>query len=139
MGRFGQQIGPQTTGRGFRGSTAEMNGNVFQCFNEGDTRNQFTKTVEALAGYIAKNLKFHGDLTPLVKDLTEPTIEMPDDLTPDEEDSPLLKALWNKKVDAYSKRLSYLDSNLKTVYSVIWGQCSETMKAKLKAHDDFEA
>jgi len=41
-------------------------------------------------------------------------------------------------VSAYCTRTDYLDSNLKTAYAVIWGQCSKAIKAKLTSLDDFE-
>jgi len=41
-------------------------------------------------------------------------------------------------VSAYCTHTDYLDSNLKTAYAVIWGQCSEAMKAKLTSLDDVE-
>ena len=41
-------------------------------------------------------------------------------------------------MSAYCTRTDYLDSNLKTVYAVIWGQCSEAVKAKVTSLDDFE-
>jgi len=41
-------------------------------------------------------------------------------------------------VPAYCTRTDYLNSNLKTAYAVIWGQCSEAMKAKLTSLNDFE-
>jgi len=41
-------------------------------------------------------------------------------------------------VSAYCTRTDYLDSNLKTAYAVIWGQCSEAMKARLTSLDNFE-
>jgi acetolactate synthase regulatory subunit len=36
------------------------------------------------------------------------------------------------------KRVTILKGNLAAVYAVIWGQCSEAMKAKVKAHDDYQ-
>jgi hypothetical protein len=39
-----------------------MNGHVFQCFNECEDKKQFSKTVEALGEYIAKRLKYPGDM-----------------------------------------------------------------------------
>ena len=50
----------------------------------------------------------------------------------------LVIAIWEKKVSAYCTRTDYLNSNLKTAYAVIWGQCSEAMKAKLTSLNDFE-
>jgi hypothetical protein len=39
-----------------------MNGHVFERFHEGTKQGQFTKTVEALGEYIAKNIKNPGDM-----------------------------------------------------------------------------
>lgn len=121
----------------FKGNTAEMNGHVFQCFNECDDKKQFTKTVEILGEYIAKNLKYPGDMTALTKDLTKPVLAMPNSLSEKETDL-LLIEIWKKQVAQYCVRVEYLESNLKTTYAVIYGQCSEPMKAKLKSLDHFD-
>jgi hypothetical protein len=42
-----------------------MNGNVFECYEEQSDRRQYTKTVEALEGYVKKTLKYSEDLAPL--------------------------------------------------------------------------
>jgi len=120
----------------FKGNTAGMNGHVFQCCNERDDKKQFTKTIESLGEYIAKNLKFPGNLAPLTRDLTLPFVPKPQHLDADEQD-PLTIAIWKKNVDSYCVRVDYLESNLKTIFAVIYGQCSELMKAKLKCLDDF--
>jgi len=66
----------------FKGNTREMNGHVFQCFNECNDKKQFSKTVEAVGEYIAKKLKDPGDMDSLTKDLTLPTIPEPEELDP---------------------------------------------------------
>ena len=121
----------------FKGNTKEMNGHVFQCFNECNDKKQFSKTVKAVGEYIAKKLKYPGDMDSLTKDLVLPTIPKPEELDP-EETNLLVEAIWNKKVTSYCTRNNYLESNLKTTYAVIWGQCSEAMKAKLTSLDDFK-
>jgi len=114
-----------------------MNGHVFQCFNECEDKKQFSKTVEALGEYIAKKLKYPGDMVSLTKDFVRPKIPKPTELDVSETNR-LVIAIWEKKVSAYCTRTDYLDSNLKTAYAVIWGQCSKAMKAKLTSLDDFE-
>jgi len=114
-----------------------MNGHIFQCFNECNDKKQFSKTVEAVGEYIAKKLKYPGDMDSLTKDLTLPTIPEPEELDP-EETNLLIKAIWNKKVTSYCTCTNYLESNLKTAYAVIRGQCSKAMKAKLTSLDDFK-
>jgi hypothetical protein len=121
----------------FKGNTEEMNGHVFQCFNECEDKKQFSKTVEALGEYITKKLKYPGDMASLTKDFVRPKIPKPTELEVSETNR-LFIAIWEKKVSPYCTRTDYFDSNLKTAYAVIWGQCSEAMKAKLTSLDDFE-
>jgi len=50
----------------FKGNTEEVNGHVFQCFNECEDKKQFSKTVEALREYVdSKKLKYTGDMASL--------------------------------------------------------------------------
>jgi len=69
----------------FKGNTEEMNGHVFQCFNKCEDKKQFLKTVEALGEYIAKKLKYPGNMAPLTKDFVRPQIPNPTELEVDEE------------------------------------------------------
>ena len=116
-----------------------MNGHVFQCFNEGGDKNEFVKTVEALHEYIAKKITYPGDMWNLTMELTEPTVPEPDEITEKEmEDSPFKKAVWTKEVSSYVVRREQLKQNMRAVSAVIWGQCSEAMRAKLKAHEDYK-
>jgi len=73
----------------------------------------------------------------VTKDFVRPKILKPTELEVSETNR-LVIAIWETKVSAYCTRTDYLDSNLKTAYAVIWGQCSEAMKAKLTSLDDFE-
>jgi hypothetical protein len=112
-----------------------MNGHVFQCFNETNISNQFAKTVEVLAEYIAKHIKFPGDMSSLTEDLTLPTLTAPV-LLPATADE-LEKLLWKQDVVQYAQRRAYLADNHKAVYAVIWGQCSEALRAKIKSHEEY--
>jgi hypothetical protein len=94
-------------------------------------------TVEALKEYIAKKLKYPGNMASLTKDFVRPESPKPTELEVSETNR-LVIAIWEKKVSAYCTCTDYLNSNLKTAYAVIWGQCSEAMKAKLTSLDDFE-
>jgi hypothetical protein len=114
-----------------------MNGNVFECFDERSDRRQFAKTTEALQGYCKKNLKFSEDLAGLFADpMTAPHILPPRE--PSEDATRLEEALWNEQVKTYSKRIDTLRSNLGTTHAVIWGQCSEAMKSKIRSITDYK-
>ena len=57
-----------------------MKFHVFQCFNECENKKQFSKTVEALGEYIAKKLKYPGNMVSLTKDFVRPEIPKPTEL-----------------------------------------------------------
>ena len=66
----------------FKGNTEEMNGNVFECYEEVDDHLQYGNTIEALDAYTRKNLLYSADLAPLfVKKATAPSIERPEETT----------------------------------------------------------
>ena len=45
--------------------------------------------------------------------------------------------IWEKKVDEHVKRETYLVENMKTIYSLVWGQCTDVMRQRLEATSDF--
>ena len=114
-----------------------MNGNVFECYEEQSDRRQYAKTLEVLDGYVRKTLKYSEDLAPLFADtMAVPMVDMPDDL--DDDAGLTMKMIFAEEVKTYVKRNHTLKSNLATVYAVIWGQCSDDIKAKVKTHDGYK-
>ncbi len=45
--------------------------------------------------------------------------------------------IWEKTVDKYVKKLSYLNENMKMLYSLIWGHCTDIMRQRLEAQEAF--
>jgi Reverse transcriptase (RNA-dependent DNA polymerase)/Zinc knuckle len=130
-----------------------MNGHVFQVHGERTDPQQFDKTVEALSEYAMKTLKYPGDLVPFFKDLNVPTIppvaDLPDIIITLDPGtgaevhrttiSAFAKRTWENEADDWFSRTKLIRQHIKTLYSVVWGQCSEAMKTKLQTHDDFPA
>lgn len=46
--------------------------------------------------------------------------------------------IWEKEVDEFVKRKTAYVQNKQALYMIIWGQCSETMQARLRSLDIFE-
>ena len=46
--------------------------------------------------------------------------------------------IWEKMVDEHVRRISYLEENIKSLYSLVWGQCSDVVRQKVEANKDFE-
>ena len=53
---------PRPRSTNFKGITPEMNGHVFECYDEQSDRRQFVKTVEALESHVKKTIKNPEDL-----------------------------------------------------------------------------
>jgi hypothetical protein len=137
-GRHGSR--GNTSGRprstSFKGTTAEMNGNVFECYDEQTDRRQYAKTVEALEGHVKKNLKYAEDLSTLFAINPKlPTLKKPAPPGKDADESDT--ELWKEEIKELAKRKRVLRGNLMAIYAVIWGQCSEAMKAKVKSLDGY--
>lgn len=61
-----------------------MNGHVFECFDESGDCTQFSKTLEALKEYAAKNCDNPKDLKTMFDEkMVEPKIIEPDDIFDD--------------------------------------------------------
>ena len=130
-----------TARTGFRGDTAEMNGNVFECYEEQNDRRQYAKTVQALDAYAKQNMEYASNLAPLfAKEPTQPVVALPADVAAGEEGvSELRRLIFHEKIKQYVAKEEALESNLTSLHSVIWGQCSDEMKARVKTLADYKA
>jgi hypothetical protein len=128
-------------GIGFKGTTTEMNdGNVFECYDEQtDRRHQFAKTVKALEGYVKKNLKYAEDLAPLFATESKLPVLVEKPEKPGDNADKVDLEIWKEDIRDLSKRKGVLHGNLAAIHAVIWGQCSEAMKAKIKSLDGYDA
>ena len=116
----------------FVGHSDEMKGHVFQCFDEQTDRLQFDKTVKALAAYAKHNLRYHTDIGCLFNTpMRVPTIALP--VEPATDSGELMRMIFVEEVKEYVKRNTALTANVSAMFSVIWGQCSDNMKAEIKA------
>jgi hypothetical protein len=119
----------------FEGRSDAMKGHVYDC-NDAKQSDQFTKTTKELADYIGRTYKYGGDMRQAVLSLTTPVIPEPED--PDDANNRLQMRLWEKQVDEYVKKGTWLAEHVKSLYSLVWGQCSEAMRQKVEAVENFE-
>ena len=130
-GRGHSRSGRPPRSTGFRGSVSEMDGNVFECHDEQSDRRQFAKTVEALKGHVNQTLKNAEDVACLFGiEPKQPSIEKP--VLPEDADEGD-RELWREDLKDLNKRRRVLRGNLMAIEAIIWAQCSEAMKAKVKA------
>ena len=68
-----------------------------------------------------------------------PVLKTPDTITKEDAEDKSKMYAWQKKYDQYLSGNQTLTDNLRAIYTVVWGQCSAGMKAKVKTSPKFEA
>ena len=110
-----------------------MNGQVFQTIEESKDATQYIKTLEALERYAFKT--YTVDLSSLFHpdDPETPEIEIPSKPTNVEiAKNPTLQDLYQLRLKEYIKEEKLLKVGLKSMWAVIWGQCSTSIRTKLE-------
>jgi len=77
----------------------------------------------------------------VLKNLKDPEINKPnrpemEDL--DDEEIEDLKIIYHQELKDHVKRMSTLKENKRISYSLIIGQCTPNMRAKVESHEDYE-
>ena len=119
----------------FEGRISGLNGHVYDCADASHV-DQYTNTTKEIALYVATTLKNGNDVRKAIEDLSIPTIKLPDDLPTDA--TAAAKRSWEKKVDECMKKELILEVNMKTLYSIIWGQCTELMRQRIQALPEYK-
>jgi hypothetical protein len=119
----------------FEGKCDELKGHIFDC---SDVRQAdlFAKTCKEIAEYVGRNYKYGGDARLIVENLARPILPEPED--PPEKASATKKRIWEKQVDAYVLRQTHIEEHIKSLYSLVWGQCTDIMRQKLEAFKGFD-
>jgi hypothetical protein len=120
----------------FQGRCEDLKGHIFDCV-DGRHADQYAVTMKEIAAYIGTKYTYGADIRWSLEH--EKVFVVPKltklDTTADEFD----KRIWEKEVDEYVKRKSKHESNCRTLFSLIHGQCTEYLKAKLEALVGFPA
>ena len=100
----------------------------------GGTAGLFERTSRKLADYVGK--EFGGGVRYAVEYHEIKKIPDPDPL--DRSPSSAARMIYNEKIKEIVKEKMRLKKDLEKLYSIVWGQCTPAMKAKLRAVKDFE-
>ena len=119
----------------FEGKCADLKGHIYDAADSRQS-DQYMKTTREIAEYVGRTYKYGGDIRLAVETLTVPTFEVPTD--PAAGASRTEVRIWEKLVDEHVKRISGLNENIKTLFSLVWGQCSDIMRQKIEAHATYE-
>jgi hypothetical protein len=133
-GRYNKANHPVPKTVKFEGKCDELKGNIYDC-SHARQADQFTKTTKEIAEYVGRTYKHGGDVRLAVMNMEVPIIPMPND--PPEGATETQRVIWKKRIEQYLARKDKLEENMKTLYSLIWGQCSDIMRQKIEAAESY--
>jgi hypothetical protein len=117
-------------GKKFTGRCKELMGEICDC----SAHNQVdccTKTTKEVAENVGRTCS--SDTRTAAETLILPTFDCPSDPATGARETE--KRKWTKRVDTMVCREDRFDEDPKKVHSLIWGQCTELLRAKLQAMD----
>jgi hypothetical protein len=121
----------------FEGRCEDLSGHIYDYANPRQAADQFTKTTREICEYLGRTYKYGADTKMALETMAEPTFAEPTD--PVATATRTQVRIWEKQVDEHVKRGSMLTENLNTAYSLIYGQCSDAMRAKLESRPNHIA
>ena len=131
----GRRTGVQQTR--FTGVCEELKDYVY---NTGVGRNNaeiFSKTMKAIAEYVAREYTAVGEFHNGLPDLTLPTLVAP---SPPQAMATVVELkIWEMDFKEYRKRVEEREKNMEKTYALILGQCSKTIRDRIEAHEQWES
>ena len=125
--------------KNFVGETTDMNAQLFQSVEESKDAMQYVKTLEALERYTFKT--YTVDMSSLFQrdDPEIPEVEISRKPTEKELSKNLSKGdIYQLKLKEYIKEKRALNMALKSLWAVIWDQCSTLIRTKLEKRKDIK-
>ena len=116
-----------------------MNGHVFSVYHESPDKRQFSKSIKALQLYVgaASAFKHVDDLEPLFRSQQMPTLIKPTQPDDYDKDNKVDVQILKQEIAEYMERRKSLRANLRVLWNIIWGQCTEALQAELQALPAF--
>jgi Reverse transcriptase (RNA-dependent DNA polymerase)/Zinc knuckle len=118
----------------FEGRCDDLKTHVYD-FGEHRSADLFIVTTKEIANHVGRTYKCGGDLAEAIINLETPTKTEPTD--PVNPDNKVEMKKWEREYDEYRKWNVTMTESIKTLFNLVWGQCSETMQQKLESLDDY--
>lgn len=119
----------------FEGRIDSLKGYIYDCADSRQA-DMYMKTTREIAGYVATALRNGNDVKTAIETLEVPKMKLPNDLPANA--SAGQKRHWEKRIDEISKKEMILEENMKTLFSIVWGQVSDVLKHRIQALADFK-
>ena len=96
----------------------------------------YKTSIRTVSGYVARKYNNGDNIKIILSDFKMTTLEKPKDLysTADDVD----KDVYREDIKSYAKEKHALTKNAKNLYSLVLGQCTEILRAKLKGKEEWK-
>jgi hypothetical protein len=118
----------------FEGKCPDLKGHIYDA-SDARQSDQFIKTTGEVGEFVGRTYKHGGDIRLAVEKLSRPVMTPPEDHAADA--GKTVVRIWEKTVNEHVKRTLYLEENIKSLYSLVWGQCSNVVRQKVEANNKF--
>jgi hypothetical protein len=108
---------------------------VYDC-SDGKQSDRFNIVTKEIAEYVGRQYRFGGDIRWTLKNLSLYSEEEPKECA--DATSTVKTRMWERRVDEFVKREDNLKENCQSAYSLVIGQCTEYMRAKLAATTGYQ-
>ena len=118
----------------FKGNCIELTDHIFDC-SDYKQADKYVTNIKRIAEYVGSEYKNGGDIRSTLENKIEITIGIPIDpviIAPATALSTAQTLIFKGQIDQYIKRLGMLQENMQKAYSLILGQCTELLRAKIK-------
>jgi hypothetical protein len=136
-GRGSQKTSPSQAR--FKGNCAELAGFVFDCsdYRQAD---KYVTNMKRIAEYVGAEYKQGGDIRSTIENELLLPIPLPTEpvlVAPATALTTAQTLIFKGQIDQYIKRNAMLQENMQKAYSLILGQCTELLRAKMKQSADW--
>ena len=127
----------------FDGECGDLKGHVFETFIKSKDSTQYDKTIKAIQVYVAGKFRNGGDIGWMIKFEKEFVLDRPTQPanagTRTRAQESMDQDIHREQVKMYVTRGEQYTENKDKLYSVLWGQCSNTIQSKLQSKPTFQA
>ena len=129
----------------FEGRTAELLGYIFD-ITPARNANNYSRSMKEVARHVGSANKFGADLKRTIENESmfviarpsRPTALTGNVSTDDQETFDVEMDIYREDIKNFVKRRSTLLDNMGRAYEIIWGQCTQTMRAKVESSANYK-
>jgi hypothetical protein len=119
----------------FEGREDSLKGNVYDIVNTNSSANAFITTTEEIAEFAGRTLKMGNYVKRSMEQMKMVTVSKPSKPPQDSKGvvDDIDQAIYKEEVKSYVIDKKLLESSMQKAYSIIYGQCSDGVRAKIEA------